>query len=60
MKRISESMALKIAYGHGANKEVENLIYKEGYTPYEALEMVGIYLTEAECDELIENTLLDI
>jgi hypothetical protein len=60
MKKISETMAFKVAYCHGVDKQVENLIYNEGCTPEEALKRVNIHLTDEECEELIENELLNI
>lgn len=60
MRRLSETMAFKVAYCHGVDKQVENLIYNEGYTPEEALKRVNIHLTDDECEELIENELLNM
>jgi hypothetical protein len=60
MKKISETMAFKVAYCHGVDKQVENLIYNEGCTPEEALKRVNIHLTDEECEEFIENELLNI
>lgn len=60
MKRIYESLALKIACNFDADKQVENLIYNEGCTPEEALKRVNIHLTDEECEELIENELLNM
>lgn len=57
MKRIYESLAFKIAYNFGVDKQVENLIYNEGCTPEEALKRVNIHLTDEECDALIEDEL---
>lgn len=60
MNRIYESLALKIACNFGSDKQVENLIYNEGCTPEEALKRVNIYLTEEECDALIEDELANM
>lgn len=60
MNRIYESLALKIACNFDADKQVENLIYNEGCTPEEALKRVNIHLTDEECEELIENELLNM
>lgn len=57
MKKISETTAFKVAYCHGVDKQVENLIYNEGCTPEEALKRVNIHLTDEECDALIEDEL---
>lgn len=53
---ISETMAYYQASAYNLLDEVEELIAK-GYTPYGALNKLGIIPTEEEYEELVEDIL---